>query len=153
MGLLHRLLGRLPDSVQDPVLGPLARQDGQWTGQTCWEHSPRGFSLTINRADELPTASDRSAFQTLARDYPALRTGLQGALHALWTTAVDKAGPDQTAFGGSLDLWARITLQGVVLHQDGHADLIYGLDDPDPLDGAFIVSVLGHDVTPLEYVD
>ena len=36
---------------------------------------------------------------------------------------------------------------------DGHADLIHGLAGDTPVEGAFIVSVHGGEVRPVEYVE
>jgi hypothetical protein len=153
MNLLRRMFGRLPGSVRDPVLGSLVQREGQWTGVTSWDHSPQRFALTVHRTGEVPSQLDRATFQALARDYPALRTGLQDALHQLWSTARSQAEPEATDFGGSLELWSRISLQGMGLHPDGHAELIYGLEDSSRFEGAFIVSVRGLEVKPLEYVE
>jgi len=153
MSFLRRLFG-LSDAVVDPVLGSMVERDGQWTGRASWAHSPQPFALTVNRASEVPSQADRDLFQTLSRDYPALRTELQDALYRLWpearSTAETELPPD---FGGSLDLWSRLALQGMGLFPDGHAEFIYGLDDESVLEGAFIVSVRGQEVSPLEYVE
>jgi len=153
MNLLRRVLSSLTGSVSDPVLGSLAQQDGQWTGRGTWEHSPSPFSLTVYREGEAPSQVDRATFQALARDYPALRSGLQEALHQLWDANQSRPGRQSANFGGALDLWSRITLQGVGLYPDGHAELVYGFDDPSYPDGAFIVSVRGRWVEPVEYVE
>ena len=100
MSFLRRLFG-LSDAVVDPVLGSMVERDGQWTGRASWAHSPQPFALTVNRASEVPSQADRDLFQTLSRDYPALRTGLQDALFRLWpgarSTAETELPPD---FGG-----------------------------------------------------
>jgi hypothetical protein len=44
-------------------------------------------------------------------------------------------------------------LQGLALRPDGRADLIYGFAGDSPVEGAFIVSVHGHEVSPVEYVE
>ena len=44
-------------------------------------------------------------------------------------------------------------VQGVALRADGRADLIYGFAGDSPVEGAFVVSVRGHEVTPVEYVE
>lgn len=152
MNLFRRVLGSLSGSLQDPVLGSLAQQDGRWTGQRTWEHSPGPFSLTVYRKGEMPSPADRAAFQALARNYPGLRSGLQEALHQLWDASRSQTGRQAADFGGALDLWARITLQGVGLYPDGHVELIYGFDGPGCPDGAFIVSVRDRQVEPVEYV-
>ena len=149
MKFLRRLFGTL----HDPVLGSLVRRDGQWMGQTSWNHSKQPFLLTILRRGEDPSPADRATFQALARDYPALRTELESALHQLWSTARSTAQVEPADFDGSLGLWSRMALQGVGLHPDGHAELIYGLDEASGIDGAFIVSVRGLEVRPLEYVE
>ena len=151
MSLLRRMLGDRSGRVDDPVLGTLVARDGQWAGQLRWSHSRHPFALTVDRAD-VPTAEDRATFETLSREYPALRTGLEDALWRLWLTARDTidAPPE---ISGSLELWSLLEVQGLVLHPDGHADLIYGLAGESPVEGAFIVAVRGHDVTPVEYVE
>ena len=152
MSLLGRMLGSRSASVDDPVLGRLVRRGGQWTGELRWSHSRHPFALTVDRADAAPTAADRATFEALSRDYPALRMGLEDALWRLWDAARDtiEAPPE---FSGSLELWSRVEVQGLVLHPDRHADLIYGVAGGSLVEGAFIVSVRGDDVTPLEYVE
>ncbi len=150
MNLLRRILGGLPGTLEDPVLGRLALADGYWSGQTSWTHTPTPFALTVHRKGEAPSQSDRKAFEVLTRSYPGLRSALQDALFRLWTAAKVSNGP---AFGSSPDLWARLVLQGVGLHPDGHAELIYGFADESHPEGAFIVSVSGRTVRPLEYVE
>lgn len=146
------MFGGASGPVDDPVLGTLDRRDGQWAGQLRWSHSRHPFALTVDRADSAPTAQDRATFEALARDYPALRAGLEAALHRLWNTARDslEAPPD---ISGSLELWSRMEVQGVALRADGRADLIYGFAGDSPVEGAFVVSVRGHEVTPVEYVE
>ena len=153
MNILRRVLSRLSGSVSDPVFGSMAQQDGHWTGQGTWEHSPSPFSITVYRTGAVPSQVDRAVFQALARDYVALRSGLQVALHGLWDANRRKTGRQPVDFGGALDLWARITLQGVGLYPDGHAELIYGFEDLGYLAGAFIVSVRDGQVEPVEYVE
>src|SRR6185295_5395673 len=149
MGLLSRILGSQPGSVDDPVLGTLVRRDGQWTGQVRWSHSAQPFALTVDRADAGPTAADRAAFEALARDYPSLRVGLEDALYRLWGPARAMIEPTPPDVSGSLELWSRMELQGLALRADGHVDLIYGLAGESPIEGAFIVSVHGHEVQPV----
>jgi hypothetical protein len=146
------MFGGPSGSVDDPVLGTLDRRDGQWQGQLRWSHSRHPFALTVDRPDTAPTAEDRATFEALARDYPALRAGLEDALYRLWDTARDcvEAPPD---ISGSLELWSRMEVQGVALRADGCADLIYGLTGDSPVEGVFVVSVRGHEVTPVEYVE
>lgn len=153
MNFLRRVFNKFSGAVSDPVLGSMVREDDYWTGQIGWEHSPRPFSLTVHRANEVPAEADRNTFQALSRNYPALRTDLQGALYQLWIAARDNAKSQSPDFGGSLDLWSRVTLQGVGIHPDGHANLIYGLEDSTDFEGAFIVAVRGLDVSAVEYVE
>ena len=152
MNILRRFFKSL-GSVDDPVLGRLIRRGGQWTGQARWPHSAQPFALTLHRGDEVPPDAERTAYLALARDYPTLRPSLQQALDQLWDQArrtLDPAPPD---LGGSLDLWSRMTLQGLSLHPDGRLDLIYGLDDASGVEGAFLVQVHGQEVVPLEFVE
>ena len=146
------MFGGRSGPVDDPVLGTLDRHDGQWEGQLRWSHSPHPVGLTVDRPDTAPTAADRAAFEGLRRDYPALRAGLEDALYRLWNTAREsiEAPPE---ISGSLELWSRLEVQGVALRADGGVDLIYGFAGDSPVEGAFIVSVRGHEVTPVEYVE
>jgi len=150
MDLLRRIFGGLPSTLEDPVLGRLAMADGYWSGQASWSHTPTPFALTVHRKGETPSQSDRKSFEVLSRNYPGLRSALQAALFKLWTAAQVKNGP---VFGSSPDLWAGLVLQGVGLHPDGHAELIYGFADESHPEGAFIVSVSGRMVKALEYVE
>ena len=153
MNILRRLFGGLPDSFNDPLFGVLIRRDGLWSGQMTWEHTPTPFSLTVHRAEEAPSQTERVVFEALRRDYPAMRSSLQGALHDLWIARPGANGPAFPSVGGSLDLWAKLQLQGVGLHQDGHAELIYGFYDASLPQGALIVSAHGTALAPMEYVD
>ena len=152
MNILRRIFGGLPGTFNDPLFGALTRQDGLWSGQLTWDHTPTPFSLTVHRANEVPSQVDRTVFEALRCAYPALRSSLQGAVHDLWSGARKAHADELPDLGGSLDLWARLQLQGVGLHEDGHAQLIFGFTDPTLPDGAFIVSVHGTEVEPLEYL-
>ena len=152
MSFLRRLFGS-PSAIDDPVFGRLVLRDGQWTGQLRWEHSANPFALTVHRVDAPPSDVERSAWLALQRDYPLLGPGLQLALDRLWSDAQATLDPPPPDLGGSLGLWARIELQGLVVHPDGRLDLIYGLDDATGVEGAFIVRVQGQEVAPLEYVE
>jgi len=153
MSILRSLFGGLPNSCTDPLFGALVRRDEQWSGQMTWEHTPIPFALTVHRADAVPSRVDRAVFEELQRNYPAMRSALQGALHDLWSTVPGANGPDFPGIGSSLDLWAKLQLQGVSLHPDGHVELIYGFADESLSEGAFIVAAHGTDIEPLEYVD
>lgn len=117
-----------------------------------WEHAQVPFALTVHRAEEVPSQFDRTVFEALRRSYPAMRSSLQGALDELWSAARETATTGLPDVGGSLDLWVKLQLQGIGLHDDGHAELIFGFLDPNLPEGAFIVSVHGTSVTPVEYV-
>ena len=153
MSLLRRLFGGSSGTVDDPVLGRLVLREGQWTGQARWPHSADPFALTVHRGSEAPSEVERAAYLGLERDYPILRPGLQLALDRLWSSARATIVPAPADFGGSLELWSRMSLQGLALHPDGRLDLIYGLDDASGVDGAFIVRVHGQEVAPLEFVE
>jgi len=107
----------------------------------------------VHRGSEAPSEVERAAYLALERDYPMLRPGLQLALDQLWSSARATIVPAPPELGGSLDLWARMSLQGLALHPDGRLDLIYGLDDASGVEGAFIVRVHGQEVVPLELVE
>ena len=153
MTFLRGLFGGLANSCKDPVFGSLQRLDGQWSGRMTWQHSPIPFALTVHRTDEVPSRVDRAVFEELQRNYPAMRSSLQGALHDLWSAVPGASGSEFPGVGSSLDLWAKLQLQGLGLHPDGHVELIYGFTDESLPEGAFIVSAHGTDVEPLEYVE
>jgi hypothetical protein len=152
MSIFSRLLGGLPGSVDDPVLGQLTRADQCWSGTGHWAELPQPFALTIHRDAEIPQDSDRAAYQAQVQGYAARRPDIQHALFTLWEKARPGLGDDAPDFGSALHLWQQLQLQGLGLHPDGHAELIYGFTTGSP-EGAFLVSVQNADVAPLEYVE
>ena len=152
MKILRGIFADLANKARDPLFGALVRDDGIWLGRMTWEHAEVPFALSVHRAREVPTRSDHIVFEALRTSYPAMRPLLQAAVDELWSAARKSAQalPD---VGGPLDLWAKLQLQGVGLHEDGHVELIFGFADPDIAAGAFIVSVHGMQVTPQEYVE
>ncbi|MFN0039914.1 MAG: hypothetical protein ACKVP2_10430 [Burkholderiales bacterium] len=153
MNVLRRLFGGLPGKVNDPVFGALTQRDGAWSGTMAWDHSPVPFALTVYRDDEVPSQADRVMFETLRRDYVALRPALQEALSELWSASRDIDATESLKFGGVFDLWAKLNLQAAGLYPDGHAELIFGFAGENLPEGAFIVAVHGKKVAPLEYVE
>lgn len=152
MGIFSRIFGGHDGTRADPVLGRLTRRGDEWSGQGHWADGGPPFALTVYRQAGPPDEADRALFLQLGRDYPALRPDLQACLADLWRAHRASAETEAPDFANALALWQCLSLQGVGLHADGHAQLVFGFVAEAHPAGAFLIAVRGRQVEPVEYV-
>ncbi len=151
MGFFSRLLGKSGNAVADPLFGELKLDDRMWHGKMRWKHDPRPFSINIHQTGETPGAAEHRAFETLCDDYRMLMPDLQGALYTLWKPHENSIELPPPGIATSLDLWARLDVQGMVIEAGGRIELLYGFSGEGWPDGVFIVAVTGDVVEGISY--
>jgi len=147
--MFGRFFGKA-DSIKDPVLGALKRDESGWSGTITWPHSEWPFSICVFRKTGEPTEGDRLAFRSLQAVYPSLVPMIRKTLLEMWTP-VEKR-DELPKLETPEALWRELILQGVWIHGDGRAELCYGFNDDERwLAGAFILGVLGRNVRAVRY--
>ena len=151
MGLFSRLLGKTGNVVTDPLFGELRLDDRMWHGKMRWKHDPHPFSINIHQVGAAPGEAEHRAFEALCDDYRMLMPDLQGALYALWKPHESATELPPPGIATSLDLWARLDMQGMVIEPDVRIKLLYGFPDEGWPAGVFIVAVTGNAVEGVTY--
>ena len=112
--------------LEDPVFGPLTRdqRNGCWDGSVPF--GPEGHSLLLTIYGELPTDAQRESLREFGHRYPDLGPAIASELFSLYAPYLEEPMKGMPTPATPAEMWGMVELGGVDLGPDGSVVAAYG---------------------------
>lgn len=148
---LYRKFGSEKRSTNDPVLGHLVFDNGEWSGEPMFRPVGHEVLLTLVSDGAAPSPDQRAVFTGLVDRYTSLRGPIGLALFTAWK---EHAHDSRARVATPADMLKHTTLDWIDVQAGGVVKLGYSFtDDMDWPDAMLSVRVAGTEITAEVVID